>query len=147
MTREEYLAKLRDPRWQKKRLEILNRDRFFCQMCGDEKNTLHVHHRYYKNSDPWDYPNDSLVALCESCHEFETENRGAFDDLIKIIKMGFFSADAERLSGAFLNLKTTYPSDVTAMVIEYALSEKILPALTKAMFKELHIKLKKKKDG
>lgn len=30
-----YSQKLRDPRWQKKRLEILERDSFTCQHCHD----------------------------------------------------------------------------------------------------------------
>lgn len=66
----EYYAKLKDPRWQKKRLEILSRDTFTCRLCDDSENTLHVHHiRYEKGADPWDYPDDCLVTLCESCHE------------------------------------------------------------------------------
>ena len=31
-----YSEKLKDPRWQKKRLEILERDNFRCQYCGDK---------------------------------------------------------------------------------------------------------------
>ena len=47
MARKSYYEKLLDPRWQKKRLEILNRDEFKCRSCGDDKSTLHVHHGYY----------------------------------------------------------------------------------------------------
>jgi hypothetical protein len=65
-----YLDKLRDPRWQKKRLQILERDHFACQECGCDSKTLHVHHtRYVKGRDPWDYLNGFLVTLCETCHE------------------------------------------------------------------------------
>jgi|APGre2960657404_1045060.scaffolds.fasta_scaffold94149_1 hypothetical protein len=66
---QNYAAKRLDPRWQKKRLEIMQRDEFKCTECGDEKSTLNVHHRYYvKNRDVWDYPAFSLVTLCEGCH-------------------------------------------------------------------------------
>ncbi len=66
---QNYAAKRFDPRWQKKRLEIMQRDEFKCTECGDEKSTLNVHHRYYvKNRDVWDYPAFSLVTLCEGCH-------------------------------------------------------------------------------
>ena len=65
-----YAEKLKDPRWQKKRLEILNRDSFTCLCCGSTKKTLHIHHRYYLKVDPWDYPNDALDTLCESCHGY-----------------------------------------------------------------------------
>ncbi len=71
-----YLEKLRDPRWQKKRLKILDRDNFTCQLCDSKDKTLHVHHKYsYYGDDPWDYEDYSLITLCEKCHEFETENK------------------------------------------------------------------------
>ncbi len=67
-----YLEKFKDPRWQKKRLKILERDNFTCQECSNQEMTLHVHHRYYKTkTDPWDYPNEALITLCEECHEIE----------------------------------------------------------------------------
>lgn len=72
--RESYLAKLRDPRWQKRRLLILNRDQWECQRCGDSESTLHVHHLWY-DGEPWDVPDDALVTLCEPCHEDEASTR------------------------------------------------------------------------
>lgn len=62
-----YVEKLKDPRWQKKRLEILQRDEFECQSCGDKESTLHVHHYTYSEN-PWDTPDDDLLTLCEKCH-------------------------------------------------------------------------------
>ena len=67
MSKKSYSQKLRDPRWQKRRLEILNRDDFRCQVCGAEDQTLHVHHRRYQ-SDPWESPDEDLETLCETCH-------------------------------------------------------------------------------
>ncbi len=64
-----YSEKRRDPRWQRKRLEIMGRDDFTCQQCGSTTSTLNVHHRYYEpGRDPWDYPNGALITLCEDCH-------------------------------------------------------------------------------
>ena len=64
-----YYEKLKDPRWQKKRLEILNRDCFKCQKCGKTSQELHVHHLFYKpDAEPLEYDNDSLVTLCGDCH-------------------------------------------------------------------------------
>jgi hypothetical protein len=64
-----YQEKLKDPRWQRKRLEILNRDDFTCKGCGSKDRTLHVHHfRYVKGCDPWDYGAADLVTLCDRCH-------------------------------------------------------------------------------
>lgn len=68
-----YYEKLRDPRWQKKRLEIMERDGFTCRDCGSATNTLNVHHAYYeKGFDPWEYPDGSLKTLCELCHNHLT---------------------------------------------------------------------------
>jgi len=65
-----YSEKLRDPRWQRKRLEIMQRDGFACRLCGDKENTLNVHHLYYdRDAEPWDYPSSALVTTCEVCHE------------------------------------------------------------------------------
>ena len=63
-----YWEKLKDPRWQKKRLEVLNAANWKCAMCADGTNALNVHHpEYLPNREPWEY--DNLVCLCESCHE------------------------------------------------------------------------------
>ena len=67
-----YGQKLKDPRWQKKRLEILNRDNFTCRFCADDKSTLHVHHISY-NGEPWNADERLLITLCEKCHNFEEE--------------------------------------------------------------------------
>jgi hypothetical protein len=65
-----YIEKLKDPRWQKKRLEILERDGFTCQYCSDKDSTLHVHHLHYlPNKDPWEYDNRYLITYCEKCHK------------------------------------------------------------------------------
>jgi len=65
------------PQWQKKRLEILERDNFTCIQCGDKENTLHVHHQYYlKDYKVWEYENQSLITLCSRCHEHEHSEEG-----------------------------------------------------------------------
>jgi hypothetical protein len=69
-----YSDKLKDPRWQRKRLEIFERDNWTCVLCGDATNTLHIHHKvYFKNTDPWGYSSEHLETLCVSCHENEHE--------------------------------------------------------------------------
>lgn len=66
---ESYSEKLRDPRWQKKRLEIMQRDKWTCQFCGDKEANLQIHHiRYIRSMAPWDYENFDLQTLCELCH-------------------------------------------------------------------------------
>lgn len=68
----DYSEKLRDPRWQKRRLEIFERDKFTCQSCDRTDITLAVHHKYYKDCEPWEYPNEALQTLCEVCHNTVT---------------------------------------------------------------------------
>ena len=64
-----YADKLKDPRWQKKRLQILERDEFTCRDCGAKDKTLHVHHCHYDRRDPWEMEDSLLLTLCEDCHE------------------------------------------------------------------------------
>lgn len=71
-----YSEKLKDPRWQRKRLEIMERDDFSCKICMDCESTLNVHHSYYgKGLDPWDYDSEYLMTLCEECHKDVEQKR------------------------------------------------------------------------
>lgn len=65
-----YSEQLKDPRWQKKRLEILEASGWRCEDCGAQDKTLHVHHCHYlKGKEPWEYSRDLLMTLCDQCHE------------------------------------------------------------------------------
>ncbi len=65
-----YSQKLKDPKWQKRRLEIMKRDKFKCRLCNDNETELQVHHKEYINgNNPWEYENALLITLCEHCHE------------------------------------------------------------------------------
>lgn len=65
-----YLEKLKDPRWQKVRLKVMERDHFTCMSCMHSDKTLHVHHlTYEKGKEPWDYELDNFTTLCHECHE------------------------------------------------------------------------------
>lgn len=64
-----YQEKLRDPRWQKKRLEIFERDEWRCRYCFSKDKTLNLHHKeYIKNREPWEYDDTNFITLCEECH-------------------------------------------------------------------------------
>ena len=65
-----YADKLKDPRWQQRRLRILERDYWTCRQCGEASKHLHVHHRYYvPGKEPWEAPDEALMTLCEDCHK------------------------------------------------------------------------------
>lgn len=101
-----YAEKLKDPRWQKRRLEILSRDDWACQACGDKTSTLHVHHRFYERGlEPWEAANWALVTLCEDCHELEKENRPALEnELIESLKMHYLAQDLNLITKVFLRM-------------------------------------------
>lgn len=66
----DYTDKLKDPRWQKKRLEIMQRDGFRCFICESGSETLNVHHKLYlQGREYWEYTDDQLVTLCEKDHK------------------------------------------------------------------------------
>lgn len=44
MNKQIYQELLKDPRWIKRRNEILTRDKNTCQSCGAQDKYLHVHH-------------------------------------------------------------------------------------------------------
>src|SRR5262245_3205341 len=65
-----YRQLLRDPRWQRRRLEIFQRDDWTCQRCGSMKRELHVHHQWYiSGAAPWEVAGEGLLTLCARCHE------------------------------------------------------------------------------
>jgi hypothetical protein len=98
---KKFADKYKDARWKEKRRRIIERD---CGICADcyGVGLVHVHHLYYEyNKDPWDYPDDALITLCNECHEIE-HNRfkqyvGPTRDL-SLKKIGFRAKDYETLT-------------------------------------------------
>lgn len=65
----EFKDQYKHPKWQKKRLEVLEREDYTCQDCGNTESTLHIHHGYYERDKMlWEYPSKTLWCLCEGCH-------------------------------------------------------------------------------
>ena len=122
-----YSEKLKDPRWQKKRLEILERDNWACQRCFDTNSTLHIHHLYYDfKFDPWEYEDETLITLCEECHQKEKEN---YKDAIDMLRKGlaikqFLSSDIRQLASILVdNCKIKMPNDELLLVIGQAVMD------------------------
>lgn len=66
----DFLQQYKSPKWQKKRLEIMQRDKYTCQCCGEKEKMLNVHHKeYISGKKVWEYENDNFITLCENCHE------------------------------------------------------------------------------
>lgn len=83
-TDNELASAYKDSRWQKKRLEIMERDGWKCRDCGKGDGvTLNVHHAYYESGKkPWEYPNQFLSTHCEKCHKKRHELQQLFLDKI-----------------------------------------------------------------
>lgn len=84
-----YWEKLKDPRWQRRRLEVMELADFACAECSATEQTLHVHHKLYrKGANPWEYTDDELACLCEACHERVTHVRQRLDIAIAKLSSG-----------------------------------------------------------
>lgn len=101
-----YSEKLKDPRWQRKRLEIMQRDGFKCRDCDNSQHTLHVHHCGYAKGNPWETSGEMLLTLCDGCHQTrqsaEDEIKARFSVLLaktsQIALRGLFSSIQDALS-------------------------------------------------
>jgi len=146
MIETEYSKKLRDPRWQKKRLEILERDDWKCQKCFDSESTLAVHHRrYWQDTEPWDYPDELLVTLCENCHEIERSVRADYEhNLLEILRGHFFAEDIHSLAEGFLTMELLHSHEVVASVYGWALSSH---EIQRELIDRYFIHLKEKQNG
>lgn len=106
-----YKEKLLHPKWQKKRLIILQRDGFKCTLCGDDQTTLHVHHEGYEGyKNPWDYEDDKLKTLCSDCHLLITAH--GQDDIryLKVYKSVFYKKRKVKIiqAGVFSKTESQY---------------------------------------
>lgn len=80
----DYKEQIKSPKWQKRRLEIMQRDNFTCQLCGDTESMLNVHHLcYHKKRNIWEYEDWELITLCENCHK---EEHSSMDYIISEIE-------------------------------------------------------------
>lgn len=82
-----YSEKLKDSRWQKKRLELLEKAKWKCQndQCPNESENpnLQVHHKIYlKSTDPWTYEDWCYEVLCDECHK-QAQDRMKSSDIIR----------------------------------------------------------------
>lgn len=120
----EYSDKLKDPRWQKKRLEILSRDNWKCKKCGNSDDQLVVHHKkYFYDKDPWDYLDVYLVSLCKTCHDEEEFDKTILSDFPQyLIANGYLNCDIKELMDYISNtIDSATPSELNSC-IAYGLS-------------------------
>jgi len=141
MKKQTYSEKLKSPKWQRKRLEILERDGWKCSCCGDTETTLNVHHCYYKkDKEPWEYPNKSLIVLCEDCHKEEKENIYKYIKYLHdgLKKLGIISNDMFPLLEFISEWKFTHNKGVVfSMISKIMTNEKFQSEVIDLYFGEL----------
>ena len=67
---KEFAESYKTAEWQRKKYEILKRDNFTCQLCGNSTEVMEVHHITYKNcrGKAYNALNGELITLCRLCH-------------------------------------------------------------------------------
>ena len=110
-----YKEQLRDPRWQRVKSRIQIRDNFKCRFCGDSTSFLNVHHLFYTSGKKvWEYDDESLITLCESCHTVAHESLPKIISMmsISIIRDGACLFDIEKavrkITNTTINEKTLF---------------------------------------
>lgn len=85
MEKMSYFDQLKNPKWQKKRLEMLEAANWECTECGSKDGTLHVHHKQYiKGRMAWEYSNDELMVVCEDCHDHQHQIGSELKELLAL---------------------------------------------------------------
>jgi len=143
--RRTYSEKLKDPRWQRKRLEILQRDGWTCLCCEATDKTLHVHHiLYWPKRNPWEYEDCFLQTLCEDCHA-EMDGPDGYNvqaDVETLIRLIFETGEGpteingwiEAIDGAFTATQTDEGQSITGGVNPIVATFAIQKALRDAVF-------------
>ena len=134
-----WLEILKDPRWQKKRLEVLQASNWKCDNCDETTKTLHVHHGTYDNTKlPWQYPRRQLHVLCEDCHSHAHAMQGHLKDAISNMKPN----EIERVYGyaCGMLLKTGILKSTNSGSDEY------LDGITDAVTAERNLEIHEKVD-
>ena len=122
MANNSYSDLLQNALWQKKRLEIMQRDNFSCVKCGrgiNDGTMLNVHHKiYYPNRKPWEYEDNCLETLCVDCHKNE--------HAIPLKKEKDFSCAEKRPKSAKGHMKIPFYRSLLKPKLNLSPSEKIL---------------------
>ncbi len=134
-----YKEQIKHPKWQKKRLEILDRDKWACQACFDTEETLHVHHKCYKpNKKIWEYDNKLLITLCKTCHEEQRSNENIYDTFLELMKEKYLVSEINTLRLGFSLMPSYHTPEIEVSIITWALTNKnIFKILEKKYFEFL----------
>lgn len=126
--KNEYLEQYKNPKWQKLRLKILERDNWACQKCGDDESQLQVHHRrYIYGKKVWKYKEFDLITLCSDCHKEEKDSmKERMGQLIETLKISFFADEINSLHEIISHalFKCKYTPEVLLSALSWAIASK-----------------------
>jgi 5-methylcytosine-specific restriction endonuclease McrA len=116
-----YQEQIKHPKWQKRRLEILERDLYTCQHCNNKEKTLHVHHFYYeKILKIWEYPDDALITYCNVCHDEWHKIKSEIDKRLRIDPEGLSEINKlVRMTSWLVNDKQKEITDIVKSILNF----------------------------
>jgi hypothetical protein len=109
-----YSQKLKDPRWQAKRVRILKRCDSKCEECGLTSGP-EVHHCYYRyGREAWQYPDTALLALCHDCHK----RRGEAEMDFRLFQQSLRTDELRAVQAMMSHCKYWYSSASLQAILE-----------------------------
>lgn len=103
MNKQDFLKQYQTKEWYETSKRIKARDHNTCQMCGRNDVPLSVHHLYYGHGgDIFDVPDESLITLCEDCHEAQKEYREMQNSLLDDLRSCYTDFELYGLMEYFL---------------------------------------------
>lgn len=113
-----YTDQLKKPNWQRRRLQIFERDGFACTQCGDTENELQVHHKiYFPGVEAWEYHDSDLITLCKRCHTKENKREKHELYLLHSLKQGGFTAYEIYALSSFVEKYDGFRHELRNMII------------------------------
>jgi len=138
--KSKYSKKYLDPKWQKFRLQVFERDNFKCVRCNSSEHTLHAHHTFYHDvdADPWDYNLESVLTLCEYCHAEEHRHvKSANYQLMQSLNAtGISYKDKIKLMTAFSIVRDKLPEDYWDVVVLFFMDFRFYEIAKKLLYAE-----------
>lgn len=111
--RYNYKEEYKTNEWQRKSGNKKQLDNYTCQICGSNQKMVHVHHHYYiEGRHLWEYPDETLITLCEDCHakEHNFDNRLLFETVEEARKIGVMGLEIiEAIKKLMIPLQTHIP--------------------------------------
>ena len=86
MDKKDFMAQYRSKWWMETSKRIKSRDHNTCQMCGCNDKPLSVHHLCYGKDGSIMVEDDSLITLCDECHESQKYYREECNELLGNIR-------------------------------------------------------------